>query len=116
MQRIYEVKDSKNLLWKQVYLAALPSRFLDYIKFQEMFQLPFESFTWQEIYSIITKVLVNLCTSMKVNKSLQKMSILPDNKSICNKYGLAIDDPIVKRRKTKKKAKKEKRQEYRKYP
>lgn len=25
MQHIYEVKESKNLLWKQVYLAALPS-------------------------------------------------------------------------------------------
>ena len=43
MQRIYEVKDSKNLLWKQVYLAALPSRFVDYIKLQEVFQLPFGS-------------------------------------------------------------------------
>lgn len=25
-QRIYEVKDSNNLLWKQVYLAAIPIR------------------------------------------------------------------------------------------
>lgn len=46
IQRIYEVKDSKNLLWKQVYLAALPSRFVDYIRLQEVFQLPFESYTW----------------------------------------------------------------------
>ena len=45
VQRICEVKDSKNLLWKQVYLAALPSRFVDYIKLQEVFQLPFKSYT-----------------------------------------------------------------------
>jgi len=45
VQRIYEVKDSKNLLWKQVYLATLPSRFVDYIKLQEVFQSPFESYT-----------------------------------------------------------------------
>ena len=71
MQRIYEVKDSKNLLWKQVYLAALPSRFVDYIRLQEVFQLPFESYTWGEIYAHITKTLVSLCTSSKVNKSLE---------------------------------------------
>ena len=29
MQRIYEVEDSKNMLWKQVYLAALPSKYVD---------------------------------------------------------------------------------------
>lgn len=46
----------------------------------------------------------------------EKISRLLDNKSICNKYGLAIDDPKVKIRKDKKKSKKEKRQEYRKYP
>jgi len=34
VQRIYEVKDSKNLLWKHVYLAVLPSRFVNYIKLQ----------------------------------------------------------------------------------
>lgn len=45
MQRIYEVKDSKNLLWTQVYLAAFPSTFVDYIRLQEIFQLPFESYT-----------------------------------------------------------------------
>jgi hypothetical protein len=27
-QRIYEVKDKKNLLWKQVYLASLPNKFV----------------------------------------------------------------------------------------
>ena len=86
MQRIYEVKDSKNLLWKQVYLAALPSRFVDYLKMQDIFQLPYESHTWGEIYSLITKTLVSLCTSSRVNKSLEKLSKLPDRKSICSKY------------------------------
>lgn len=38
---------------------------------------------------------------MKVNKSIQKLSKLPENNSICNKYGLSIDDPIVHRKKTK---------------
>jgi hypothetical protein len=107
MQRIYEVKDSKNLLWKQVYLAALPSKFVDYIRMQEVFQLPFESYTWGEIYSLITKTLVSLCTSSKVNKSLEKLSRLPDRKSICSKYGLTLDDPLVKKRKAKKRAKRE---------
>lgn len=65
------MKDSKNLLWKQGYLAALPSRFVDYIKLQEVFQLPFELYTWREIYSLITKTLVSLCTSSKVNRSLE---------------------------------------------
>ena len=59
IQRIYEVKYSKNLLWKQIYLATLPSKFVDYLRQQDAFQLPFESFTWGEIYSIITKVLVH---------------------------------------------------------
>lgn len=34
-QRIYEVKDSKTLLWKQVYLAALPNKFVEYLKVQK---------------------------------------------------------------------------------
>ena len=63
VQRIYEVKDSKNLLWKKVYLAALPSKFVYYLRQQEAFQFPFESFTWGEIYSIITKTLVGMCIS-----------------------------------------------------
>ena len=104
MQRIYEVKDSKNLLWKQVYLIALPSRFVDYIILQEVFQLPFESYTWGDIYALITKTLVSLCNSSKVNKSLEKLSRLSDKKSVCSKYGLALDDPLVKRRKAKKRA------------
>lgn len=73
IERIYEVKDRKNLLWKQIYLAALPSKFVHYLRQQDAIQFPFESFTRGEIYSIITKVLVNLCTSMKVNKYLQMM-------------------------------------------
>jgi hypothetical protein len=36
-QRIFEVKDSKNLLWKQVYMAALPSKFVEYLKMEETF-------------------------------------------------------------------------------
>ena len=107
MQRVYEVKDSKNLLWKHVYLAAFPSKFFDYIRMQEVFQLPFESYTWGEIYSLITKTLVSLCTSSKVNKSLEKLSRLPDRKSICSKYGLTLDDPLVMKRKAKKRAKRE---------
>jgi len=101
-QRIYEVRGSQNDLWKQVYLAALPSKFVEYIQQQEVFQTSFENYTWGEIYCNITKALVGLCTSMKVNKSLQKMSRLPNNKSICNKYGLIIDDPIVQIRKHRK--------------
>lgn len=110
MQRIYEVKDYKNILWKQVYLVALPSRFVDYIKLQEIFQLPFESYTWGEIYSLVTKTLVSLCTSSMVNRSLENICKLRDRKSICNKYGLTIDDPLVQKRKAKRKAKKEYKQ------
>lgn len=109
MQRIYEVKDSKNILWKQVYLAALHSRFVYYIRLQEVF-IPFESYTWREIYSIITEVLVGFCTRSKVKKSLEKISIFPDSKSICSRYGLNLDDPLVKRRKSKRRAKKERKQ------
>ena len=60
VQRIYEVKDSKNLLWKHVYLAALPSKFVDYFRIQEAFQQPYESYTWGEIYCTITKDLVDI--------------------------------------------------------
>ena len=73
MQCIYEVADSKNLLWKQVYLATLPSKYVDYFKAQGIFQIPYETYTWGEIYSIITSTLVGLCTSTKVNKSIQKI-------------------------------------------
>lgn len=37
-QRIYEVKDSKNTLCKQVYLAYLPSKFVEYLKAQDIFK------------------------------------------------------------------------------
>lgn len=115
MQKIYEVKDSKNLLWKWVYLVALPSRFVDYIRLQEVFQFPFESYTWREIYAHITKTLLSLCTSSKVNRSLEKLSKLTDKKSIYIKYGLTVDDPLVKRRKAKKRAKKEYKQKFKSY-
>lgn len=42
-QRIFEVKDSKNLLWKQVYMTALPSRFVEYLKIEDTFSLPYET-------------------------------------------------------------------------
>ena len=45
IQCIYEVKYSKNILWKQVFLVALPSTFVDYLRLQDVFQMKFESFT-----------------------------------------------------------------------
>jgi hypothetical protein len=57
-QRIYEVKDSQNLFWKQVYLASIPIKFVEYLKMQEIFKLPYEMYTWGEIYSLITKDLI----------------------------------------------------------
>jgi len=47
-------------------LAALPSKFVEYLKMEEVFKLPYEMYTWGEIYSLITKALIGLCTSMKV--------------------------------------------------
>lgn len=67
-----------------------------------LFQTYFENYTWGEIYCNITKALIRLCTSMKVNMSLQKMSRLLDNKYICSKQGLIIDDLVVQRRKHRK--------------
>jgi hypothetical protein len=92
IQRIYEVKDSKNLLWKQVYMAALPSRFVEYLKIEDTFPLPYETYTWGEIYSIITKALLGLCTSIKMQKSVSKSSYLPDQKSVCEQYGIYNTD------------------------
>jgi hypothetical protein len=94
-QRIFEVKDSKNLLWKQVYLAALPSKFVEYLKMEDNFKLPYETYTWGEIYSIITKTLIGLCTSMKIQNSVSKSSYLPDQKSICEQYGLYLTNPTI---------------------
>jgi hypothetical protein len=37
-QRIYEVKYSKNILWKQVYLSAIPNRFVEYLKALDVFK------------------------------------------------------------------------------
>jgi hypothetical protein len=103
-QRIFEVKDSKNLLWKQVYMAALPSRFVDYLKIENTFSLPYETYTWGEIYSIVTKALLGLCTSIKMQKSVSKSSYLPDQKSVCEQYGIYNTDiqPRKKRKEYKK--------------
>jgi len=107
-QRIFEVQDSQNLLWKQVYLAAIPSKFVEYLKMQEVFKPPYEMYTWGEIYSLITKALIGLCVNMKVQHSVSKLSYLPDQKSICEKYGLYITDLVRKRKKRKKKVREEK--------
>jgi hypothetical protein len=48
---------------------------------------------------------------MKVTKSIKKLSNFLDSRSICEKYGMTIDDPI----KRKKKAKKAMRQRFQKY-
>ena len=104
-QRIFEVQDSNNLLWKKVYLAAIPSKFVEYLKMQEVFKLPYEMYTWGEIYSLITKALVGLYVNLKVQNFVSKLSYMPDQKSICENYGLYITDPV--RRKKKKAKKKE---------
>jgi hypothetical protein len=103
-QRIFEVKDSKNLLWKQVYMATLSSRFVDYMKIENSFSLPYETYTWGEIYSIVTKNLLGLCTSIKMQKSVSKASYLPDQKSVCEQYGIYNTDmkPRQKRKEYKK--------------
>jgi hypothetical protein len=98
-QRIFEVKDSQNLLWKQVYLTTIPSKFVEYLKMQEVFKLPYEMYTWGEIYSLVTKALIGLCINMKFHKSIQKFSHLPNSKSICEKYGLYLTDPTKRRKK-----------------
>jgi hypothetical protein len=92
VQRIFEVKDSKNLLWKQVYMAALPSRFVDYLKLENTFSYPMKLIHWGEIYSIITKALLGLCTSIKIQKAVSKSSYLPDQKSVCEQYGIYNTD------------------------
>jgi hypothetical protein len=101
-QRIFEVKDNKNLLWKQVYMAALPSKFVEYLKIEETFPLPYETYTWGEIYSIITRSLIGLCTSMKIQKSVSKISYLPDQKSVCEQYGLYNTNPGLQTKKRRK--------------
>jgi hypothetical protein len=66
---------------------------------QEVFKLPYEMYTWGEIYSLITKALIGLCINMKVHKSIQKLSHLLDSKSICEKYGLYLTDPTRRKKK-----------------
>ena len=109
IERIFLDKDPKNILWKQFYLAALPSKLVDILKLQEAFPLPLEVYLWGDFYSIITKVLITLCTSSKMTKSIDKLNRLPGTKSFCNRYGITIDDPLVTRRKTKRHAKKAQR-------
>jgi hypothetical protein len=118
IQRIYEVKDSKNLLWKQVYMAALPSRFVEYLKIEDTFPLPYETYTWGEIYSIITKALLGLCTSIKMQKSVSKTSYLPDQKSVCEQYGIYNTDlqPRQKRKSYKQDRNKSSKGYYKYYP
>jgi len=75
-----------------VYLVALPRKFVEYWKMQEVFKMPYEVYTWGEIYSLITKALIGLCVNMKVHKSVDKLSHLPDNKTNYEKYGLYLID------------------------
>lgn len=70
---------------------------------QEVFKLPYEMYTWGEIYSLITKALVGLCVNLKVQNSVSKLSYLPDQKSICEKYDLYITDPVRKKKKRQRK-------------
>ena len=77
---------------------------------QEVFKLPYEMYTWGEIYSLITKALIGLCVQIKVHNSISKLSHLPDQKSICEKYGLYISDPVRKKRKKKREFKEKKRE------
>jgi hypothetical protein len=39
---------------------------------------------------------------MKVTKSIQKLSKLPDSRSICEKYGMTLDDPVRRKKREKK--------------
>jgi hypothetical protein len=118
IQRIFEVKESKNLLWKQVYMAALPSRFVDYLRNEDTFPLPYETYTWGEIYSIITKALLGLCTSIKMQKSVSKASYLPDQKSVCEQYGIYNTDlqPRQKRKTHKQERNRSNKGHYRYFP
>jgi hypothetical protein len=100
-QRIFEVQDSQNLLWKQVYLAAIPSKFVEYLKMQEVFKLPYEMYTWGEIYSLITKALIGLCTSMKVQNSVSKLLISLIKNLFVKNMALYITNPVRKKRKRK---------------
>ena len=79
------------------------------MKIQEVFKLPYEMYTWGEIYSLITKALIGLCTNLKVQNSVSKLSYLPDQQWICEKYGLYITNPVRKKKKKKKEIREEKR-------
>jgi len=77
---------------------------------QEVFKLPYEMYTWGEIYSLITKALIGLCVNMKVQNYVSKLSYLPDQKSIRENYGLYIIDYVRKKRKKKREFKEKKRE------
>jgi hypothetical protein len=55
---------------------------------------PYELYTWGEIYTIITSALIGLCVNMKVTKTIQKLSKIPDSRY--EKYGMTLDDPLKK--------------------
>jgi len=44
---------------------------------QDVFKQSFELYTWGNIYFIVTNGLIELCTNMKVNTSIQNMSKIP---------------------------------------
>jgi len=79
---------------------------------QEVFKLPYEMYTWGEIYSHITKDILGLCINMKVHNSVNKLSHLPDRKSVCEKYGLYITDPMKRKKKKLKEYREKKRSKY----
>jgi hypothetical protein len=91
-----------------VYLADLPSKFVEYLKMEDTFKLPYETYTWGEIYSLITKALIGLCTSMKIQHSVSKYSYLPNQKSICEQYGLYLTNPTPRNKRKPKEIKGEK--------
>lgn len=57
---------------------------------------------WGKIWCMVTSSLVGLCINMRVSKSIQKISIFPNSKYICEKYGLSIKDPIRRSKRVKK--------------
>jgi hypothetical protein len=57
-----------------------------------------------EKFIYCTKALLGLCTSIKMQKSVSKSSYLPDQKSVCEQYGIYNTDlqPRQKRKEYKK--------------
>ena len=71
-----------------------------YLKVQKYFVHPYELYTWEQIYTIITSALVGLCANMKATNSIPKLSKFLDSRSIYKKYGMTLDDSfrITKRK------------------